>query len=56
MARPNLIFEATTLGYFTLQALLVTLQHYMGLVFHSHSKLFFGVLVQISVLASLNNL
>jgi len=27
-----------------------------GLVFHNHSKLFFGVLVQISVLASLNNL
>jgi len=50
------MFAATTLGYFTLQALLVTLQPNVGLVFHSHSKLFFGVLVQISVLASLNNL
>ena len=56
MARPTPIFEATKLGYFTVQTLLVTLRPNMCLVFHDHSKLFFGVLVQISVLASLNNL
>jgi hypothetical protein len=56
MARPNPIFEATKLGYFTLQALLVILQPNMVLVFHNHSKIFFGLSVQISILASLNNL
>jgi hypothetical protein len=37
MARPNPIFEANILGYFTLQEFLVTLQPYVGLVFHTKS-------------------